>query len=244
MCQWFLDRMDGEWKINRERFNNKIKLMDANFCTTNPADLNFNKGLNVHFMPNPVDPSLEKLNNYKKNNLSSDVFFAMSHGVHRGVLKKGKIDKREIFINKLIKKLENIKFDFYGMKGVEPIWSENYLEALSKSKIGLNLSQGTPGKFYSSDRFSQLIGNGLLVMIDEKTKLGNFFSKDEIILYKNSSDLSKKIIKYTNNDKLRIAIAKKGQKKYFKYFNSKIIAEFIINKTFNNKKKYYWEKFL
>ena len=32
-------------------------------------------------------------------------YFAMSHGVHRGVLKKGKFDK-EIFINKLIKKTQ------------------------------------------------------------------------------------------------------------------------------------------
>ena len=36
----------------------------------------------------------------------------MSHGVHRGKLKKGKFDKREIFINKLIKKIPNIPFAF------------------------------------------------------------------------------------------------------------------------------------
>ena len=28
-------------------------------------------------------------------------FFAMSHGVHRGILKKGKFDKRENFIKKI-----------------------------------------------------------------------------------------------------------------------------------------------
>ena len=38
----------------------------------------------------------------------------MSHGVHRGVLKKGKNDKREFFLKKLIKIAdENIKFDLY-----------------------------------------------------------------------------------------------------------------------------------
>ena len=130
------------------------------------------------------------------------------------------------------------------MKGVEPKWSENYLNALSNSKIGLNLSQGSSGNFYSSDRFSQLIGNGLLVMVDKKTKLGNFFNDKEIVLYKNIKDLSEKILKYTADDKNRKKIAKNGKLKYFKYFNSKIIAEFIINKTFNYNKKYYWEKFL
>ena len=36
------------------------------------------------------------LNNFN-NDPDKDLFFAMSHGVHRGVLKKGKRDNREIF---------------------------------------------------------------------------------------------------------------------------------------------------
>ena len=121
------------------------------------------------------------------------------------------------------------------MNNIQPIWADNYLLAISQCKIGLNLSQGKPAKYYSSDRFSQLIGNGLLVMIDENTKIGNFFTKDEIVLYKNVNDLSEKIIKYSNDNILRSKIAKKG-KKYFKYFNSTTIAEFIINKSFGIKK--------
>ena len=127
------------------------------------------------------------------------------------------------------------------MNGIQPIWADNYLYAISQSKIGLNLSQGKSAKYYSSDRFSQLIGNGLLVMIDEKTKIGNFFNKDEIVLYKDIKDLSEKIIKYNNDDKLRSSIAKKGRDKYFKYFNSTTIADYIIKKTFEINKKFYWE---
>ena len=69
--------------------------------------------------------------------------------------------------------------------------------------MGINLSRGKPIKYYSSDRFSQLIGNGLLVMIDDMTKIGNFFNKDEIVFYKNISDLSEKIIKFSNDSSLR-----------------------------------------
>ena len=54
-------------------------------------------------MPNPCDRSFEILSNYE-NNCNYDVFFAMSHGVHRGELKLGKSDSREEFINKLIQK--------------------------------------------------------------------------------------------------------------------------------------------
>ena len=57
-----------------------------------------------------------------------------------------------------------------------------------------------------------------------------------------TDDLSEKIIKYSNDHKLRNIVAKKGRQKYFKYFNSTIISEFIINKTFNIKKTYFWEK--
>jgi len=44
------------------------------------------------------------------------------------------------------------------------------------------------------------------------------------------------------NDALRQKIAKKGRDKYFKFFNSTIVAEFIINKSLNINKKYFWEK--
>ena len=79
-------------------------------------------------------------------------------------------------------------------------------------------------------------------MIDEKTRFGDFFKNDEIVLYKNTNDLSEKIEQYSNNDNLRKKTAKKGRDKYFKYFNSTIIADFIIKKTFSRKhEKFYWE---
>ena len=98
------------------------------------------------------------------------------------------------------------------MNDIQPVWADNYLLAISQSKIGLNLSQGKPAKYYSSDRFAQLIGNGLLVMVDEKTKIGNFFNKDEIVLYSSIDDLSEKIIRFNKDHKSRNKIAKKGGK--------------------------------
>jgi hypothetical protein len=242
LCQWFLDRMDSQWQKNLIRFKDKMELMDANFCTTDPKTLKIPKKTPIFYMPNPVDSSFETLKNYEKRSLNSDVFFAMSHGVHRGVLKKGKFDERENFITKLQSLLPNVKFDLYGIKNYQPIWADNFINALSKSKIGLNLSQGKPLKYYSSDRFAQLIGNGLLVFIDEKTKFSHFLNNKEIITYKNVHDLAKKIYKLNQNDALRRKIAKNGHIKYFKYFNSTIVADFIIKKTLNDhKKKFFWE---
>ena len=82
----------------------------------------------------------------------------------------------------------------------------------------------------------------MLVLIDKKTRFGDFFSKDEIVTYSSINDLSKKIKKYSNDDALRQKIAKKGRDKYFKFFNSTTVAEFIINRSFNINKNYFWEK--
>ena len=243
ICQWFLDRMDSHWSKNLIRFKDKMHLMDANFCTTDPKTLKISKKIPIFYMPNPVDVSFETLKNFNSNNLINDVFFAMSHGVHRGVLKSGKFDERENSILKLQSLIPNIKFDLYGMKNIQPIWADNFINALSKSKIGLNLSQGKPLKYYSSDRFAQMIGNGLLVFIHEKTKFGHFFTNKELVFYKDISDLAKKINKYSINQKLRRKIAKRGHSKYFKFFNSTVVANFIIDKSLGiTKKKYYWEK--
>ena len=245
ISQWFLDpvsRFGPDYSSNKQRILHKDKLIDASFLTTDPKSLNF-KIKNSFYMPNPCDEAFEILENYNKN-CEHDLFFAMSHGVHRGELKKGKYDKREKFINELIRKNKEINFDTYGMNHIQPIWGNEFLDKISNCSMGLNLSRGKPIKYYSSDRIAQLMGNGLLTFIDQKTKFNDFFSKNEIVFYRNLEDLSYKLNKYKKDTKERRRIAKNGKKHYFKYFNSTIIADFIISRSLGNKskKKFIWEK--
>ena len=244
-AQWFLDPLNKngpDYERNKERILNKIKLMDGTFLTTSPSALNFlPKNSNNYYIPNPSDDSFETLNNYKKS-CNVDVFFALSHGVHRGKLKAGKIDDRIIFLNDLQKKTPDIKFDIYGVNKVQPIWADHYFKTIENAKMGLNLSRGKAIKYYSSDRITQIVGNGLVCLIDEKTKYRDFFKDNEMVFYKNVSDLSEKILKISRDEKLRKSIAKNGKNKYMKYFNSNLVAEFIINKSLNinGKKRYFW----
>ena len=126
----------------------------------------------------------------------------------------------------------------------QPIWAENFLKKVSNSSMGLNLSRGKPIKYYSSDRLAQLMGNGLLTFIDKKTFLQDFFSNKEIIFYSDIDDLSYKLNKYKKDVKQRKLIAKNGKEKYFRYFNSTIVADYIIKKTLDTKntRKFIWEK--
>ena len=248
IAQWFLDPLNKkgpDFNKNKERILNKIDYVDKNFLTTSPKALNFlKKKDNFHFIPNPSDSSFETLNNFNKP-CNMDVFYALSHGVHRGVLKRGKFDERINFVSKLMNITPNIKFDIYGANNVQPVWADNYLKAISNSKMGLNLSRGEPIKYYSSDRITQIIGNGLVTLIDEKTHYRDFFNDQEMVFYKNVSDLAEKILKISKDEKLRKEIGRKGKKKYLKFFNSTEVAKYLIKKNFdsdnNNKKKFYWE---
>ena len=238
ICQWFLDPLSKhgpDHKNNKTRILEKMEFLDNTFLTTDPKSLNFNIP-NSHFIPNPCDHTFETLSNYNKS-CNFDVFFAMSHGVHRGKLKAGKYDDREIFINKLITKNSNLSFDVYGMNDVQPIWGNLFLEKISNSYMGLNLSRGKPIKYYSSDRITQLIANGLLTFVDEKTYLNDFFTNKELIFYKNLDDLSYKLNKYKRDHKTGKKIARAGKIKYFKYFNSNIVSDYIVSKTFDTRPK-------
>ena len=85
-----LNKKGPDFSKNKQRILNKIDYVDENFLTTSPKALNFLPEKDkFHFIPNPSDSSFETLNNYKKN-CNMDVFYALSHGVHRGI-KKGKI---------------------------------------------------------------------------------------------------------------------------------------------------------
>ena len=191
-------------------------------------------------MPNPCDKSIDYLENFNDSQIY-DIFYAISHGVHSGILRPGKLDEREIFIKKLMKKCKDIKFDTYGMFGRQPVWGNDFLNQISNSKMSLNLSRGQPVKYYSSDRIAQLMGNGLLTFIDKRTQFDDFFNDKEMIFYKNVDELSEKIKKYSKDDRERKIIAKNGHTKYHKFFNSDIVARFIIDRTFGLNSKNYWE---
>ena len=245
IAQWFLDpvgKHTPDHIKNRNRLIEKSNYVDASFLTTDPRVLNFDTP-NTYFIPNPADHSFETLNNYERDT-EYDLFFALSHGVHRGILKEGKFDDREIFLKKLIKFNKNVSFDFYGINNREPIWGDEFINRISKSSMGLNLSRGKPVKYYSSDRIAQLMGNGLLTFIDVKTYYNDFFSNKEIVTYKNVSDLCYLLQKYKKDTKQRKLIAKNGKIKYMKYFNSNIISKYIVEKTMNDKisKNYLWLK--
>ena len=236
ISQWNEDPIMESLNYSKKNLEN-IKLysefVDHNFITTDPSILKKYNLHNFHFLFIPVDKNIECYDVYNMKP-KKELFYAMSHGVNRAILKDGIEDDRIIFLDKLVKKIPNIKYDFYGFANKQPIWGNDFNNALINSKMGLNLSRGKPTKYYSSNRIASIMGNGLLTFVDKKVTLSDFFSKKEIVFYENIYDLSEKIKFYASNDKERIEIAKKGKIKYFKLFNEKRVAKYLTDISLGN----------
>ncbi len=232
ITQWNEDPVMASLEYSRQNIANiniYADIVDHNFITTDPSILKHEVNVkNFHFFFVPVDKNIECFDVFKLKP-TKDLFYAMSHGVNRATLKEGIEDDRINFLNKLVKKISDIKYDFYGFSNKQPIWGNDFNNALIDSKMGLNLSRGKPTKYYSSNRIASIMGNGLLTFIDEKVMMDNFFNKNELIFYKNIIDLSEKIRFYSKNDRLRKKIAHNGKRKYFKLFNEKRITKHMID---------------
>ena len=238
ISQWNEDPLMSGLKFSQKNIENikpYVNIVDHNFITSHSSVLkNQFKNCKFNFFFVPVDKNIECFNVYNLP-AKNDIFYAMSHGVNRGVLKEGFEDNRIKFLEKLIRKIPKIKHDFRGFKNKQPIWGNDFNSALINSKMGLNLSRGAPTKYYTSNRIASILGNGLLTFIDKKTQLNDFFSDKEVIFYNNIDELASKIKYYSKNDTLRKKIAKSGKDKYFKLFNGNKIAKHIVDISLGNK---------
>ena len=221
------------WRENLSLIEKNNLLIDNYFLTTHPSEIStsINKK-KMFFLPIPVDENIENLELYKNNYKYKDLFFAFSHGVNFGKLKRGKSDERETFINDLMTNFPKINYNILGVSNHEPKWNYEFYKELSKCKIALNLSRGMPLRYTSSNRIASLIGNGIYTFIDQKTKYSDFFDENEMGFYKNINDLGKKIEILLSNPKKLQKFGRLGKKRYFELFNNKKIAKEIIDFTF------------
>jgi hypothetical protein len=239
---WYEDHVikgDPSFRKNLDLIEKNRDLIDNYFITTSPEIIKSKiKKNKINYLPIPVDKNIENGEFYKVKK-DKDLFFALSHGVNYGKLKKNTFDERSKFIDKLISYSKNkIKFNILGLYNEEPKWNYDFNNEIMSSKTALNLSRGGPSKYASSNRIASLMGNGILTFIDEKTKFQDFFKNGEIITYKNEVDLLKKLLSIKDDKKELIRRAKLAKKNYFKYFENTIVSDFIISKTLNTKKKY------
>ena len=243
---WYEDHLmkgDPYYLKNLSLIEKNHDLIDQFFVTTSPDILKTNiKSEKLNFLPIPVDPNIENGHFYESNK-TSDLFFALSHGVNYGKL-KNKFDDRSIFISKILDEANNdINFNILGLYNEQPKWNHRFNSQLMLAKTALNLSRGGPSKYSSSNRIASIMGNGILPFIHKDVMYQDFFDNDEIVTYENSTDLVEKLSLIKDDKKKLIKRSKNAKKRYFDIFSNHIVANFIIHKTFNIKKnyKYIWD---
>ena len=234
---WYEDALSNlakgpDWNKNLNLIEKNHDLIDKYYFTTHPDVIKTkidNKKLN--YLPIPADSSIEFLEIYKNKNKTNDLFFAFSHGVNYGRLKKNNKDERIFFLEKIKEKLKDRVF-IIGKDYSEPKWNFDYYDELSKSKTALNLSRGKPVKYTSSNRIASLIANGIYTFIDEKTQFNDFFNDDEVGFYKNENDLINKLDKILSNERNLKKFSENGKRKYFQLFDNKTVTKNIILNSF------------
>ena len=245
---WYEDHVANygpNWRNNLALIEKNNDLIDNYFITTHPSAIKskiHKKKLN--YLPIPVDPNIENLKIYENKYRYKDLFFALSHGVNFGGLRRKSKDEREFFLKKLMSVNKNIKFHILGINNDIPKWNFDFYKEISCCKMALNLSRGKPLKYASSNRIASYIGNGILTFINEKVQFQDLFSQDELIAYKNEKDLMEKIIELKDDIKKINKISRNGKKRYFEIFNNSIISESIISETLEITPKfnYVWKK--
>lgn len=233
-AQYFVDTLDKNFENfehHKNRFFLKYQICDTNFITTDPEVIEFADKSKTFYIPNVCDASIDILENYKYKNLSFDIFFALSHGQHRGALKKGYTDERVEFLKKILK--PDISTNFFGIDK-QPIWGNDFFDNLSKCKMGLNFNRGAPIKYYSSDRICSLIANGLLTFLQKGYDYEIFFEPNKHVLYfDDENDLLDQIKYYSKNFEKRADIAGAGKKRYFELFENNKVTKYMIEKIMN-----------
>ena len=234
IIEWNVDNFYLDNTVNK--LLNRSKYLDGIFSTT--ADEQISQcvsGNFISFFPNIVDSSIENMKIYENINHTKDVFFALSHGVGTGKLRKKNIlnenkDPRVNFMNSLRNDLPDIKFNFFGMRGIQPIWANEFDRNIKDCYMGICLQRKPILKYSLSDRISQYLGNGLMVFIEHDTQYYDILIKDEEAVYfESQDDLEKKIIFYKQNKEKALEIAAKGHKKIHHICNEKVVAKYMLD---------------
>lgn len=93
-------------------------------------------------------------------------------------------------------------------------WGKEMYEIFAKSKIVINRHIDAAGNYANNMRMFEATAMGALLITDSKKNMDEFFRVgEEVITYKDSSDLIEKVKYYLKHDKEKQKIAKAGQKR-------------------------------
>ena len=245
IIKMYIDSLSKEFFDFNKTFYD-FDYLDKIFATSSNKIIEDRYRYKFHFIPYPVNKRIDYLKSYEARAKKYDVFFAISHGQNRGILKKGRVDEREKNLKKLKVFLDkkNISSLFIGLNNIQPKWGKQLYEIFKQSKICLNISRGKYKDLYSSDRISSLSGNGCFVLNEKINQYNKLFNNNQIASFSNYNDLKKKILYYLKDDKMRVKNSKANYVYWHKHYNTDKVINYIFDIINEEKslKKYAWSE--
>jgi hypothetical protein len=232
VVQWNVDPLFEPENV--ARIESKLAVVDGTLVTTGTAALGPLRagGRRVGFLPNPVDPSIERGDNHRKAALPFDLFYACGHPSRPLRTVCGKDWDMNKLMTALLAELPGVRPLLGGVLGRPRLMGADYQTALETAALGLNISRRADWPLYSSDRLAQLIGNGMAVLIERATGYDTLFEDDEMLFFSSLDELAAKIRDAVAAPERRQAIAAKGRDKYLRWFNERVVARYMVDFAF------------
>lgn len=219
---WYVDPLWVPEHI--QHLHDRVDALDAVFATTGGDLLQglARSGCPAGFIPNPVEPSIERHRTFDNKSPEFDVTFWGSDK---------RAPERRKFLEDLTGALPDARLGIFGCLGQPGIFGHDKERLMGNSRMSLNLSRRTDVELYSSDRIAQIAGNGQLVLTPAGNGLEQLFTTDEAVFFEDINDLTDQVRRLCSDDAEACRIARNGWEKAHKLYSAHSVAAFILALT-------------
>lgn len=207
---------------NINKIQHRAQVVDAVFVSTGRLELTRFEGnkARIYHMPNPVDPSVENLNNAQRSDLSIDLLFCSNSNDYT---------RRLEMVGNLKDALQGeLNFKTFGSFGDPPVWGRDYDRTLAETKMGLNLNRQEGFYWYSSARMAQLAGNGILQFSHSSPRFDELLPQQSVVYFDDEQDLLWKIRDFHGDDAKRREWAARSRHFFHREINNTLYAQYIL----------------
>jgi hypothetical protein len=215
------------------RLERRMGTVDAVFVTTaGPGLQRFARDRSfVAFMPNPVDPAVERAKAFEIEQPSADLILPVGDDSPRQLGDRRRPPSQ--IVNDLRTRLPELRVATPGL-GSPRLRGFRYFEALQGARIGWALSRYSDQPWYASDRMAHMLGCGLLTLIDSRSGFEQVYAEDEVVFYTRLEDLAPKLAALLEDDASARARAQKGWRKTWAVFDVGRVFAYLLDQLYRD----------
>lgn len=211
---------------NREKIERKVGIVDGIFVTTGDPELQSLATARtfIDFMPNPLDVAVDEGRAFAAPTHRYDLFFA-------GGIVRDSPDHRLAVLEAVRRELADLRLGLFGEVGDGGwLFGREYVDTLARSRIGLSLDRENRYRLYASDRMAQYLGNGLLTAIPAGKGFERFFTREEVLFFRDADDLVRQVRGALADDQAWRRRAEAAHAKAHSLFACEKIAAYILRR--------------